>query len=200
VIARIKANAKIGRRAAACACLFLALTSGCTTREAKTKSDLEAVRRESSSDHLRESGELSARMGDMTRAEQYYVAAIKAGGNEKELTDKLLVVCSADGRYPAASEYAENYLRNHPTDTDIRYAAAVIQAAVGDAGRARSELERVLDERPNLAEAHYALATVLREAGDAPLAADFHYREYLRLSPRGTYAEAARSLLMKTVP
>jgi Tfp pilus assembly protein PilF len=96
--------------------------------------------------------------------------------------------------------YGEDYLRGHPNDTDIRYAVATVYAATGELAHAREELTRVVRERPDIADAHYALASVLRQQGDALLDADLQYREYIRLEPNGQYAEAARSLLLKSVP
>jgi Flp pilus assembly protein TadD len=91
-------------------------------------------------------------------------------------------------------------MRRHPGDTDVRYALATVHVALGDLGAARSELERVVEERPELADPHYALATVLRQTGEGLLDADRHLREYIRLDPEGEHAEAARASLLKSVP
>src|SRR6185437_660601 len=116
------------------------------------------------------------------------------------LTKRLLVVCTTDERYPAAQAYAEDYLRLHPGDTDMRYALATVYLALRELKLARGSLERVVSERPDLAVAHYALATVLRDLGDSMLDAVQQFREYIRLSPEGEYAEAARASLLKSVP
>ena len=100
---------------------------------------------------------------------------------------------------PAAASYGEDYLRKHPGDTELRYALGTVYIALGDAPIARSTLEQVVEERPELAGAHYALATVMRGQGDALLEADRHFREYIRLEPDGPYAEAARASLLKSV-
>jgi tetratricopeptide (TPR) repeat protein len=186
--------------------LLLAVASlplvGCAapTRQQKVTQDVESVRREATPERLQSRGEASEAVGDLTRAEQYYVAALKGGGDERALTRRLLVVCAADGRYPAAANYGEDYLRRHPDDTEMRFAVATMQIALGDVDSARVGLERVVAERPDLTDAHYALATVLRDKGDAALQADAQLREYLRQSPRGQYAETARAALLKAVP
>jgi tetratricopeptide (TPR) repeat protein len=180
--------------------LFAGALAGCATTEQARNREEAQLKQESAPAELLAKGDAAARVGDMTRAEQYFVAALKSGGNEKDIVQRLLVACVADQRYPAALEYADNYLRRHPEDAEVRFASASIYAAIGDAARAETELLRVLAEKPAWAEVHYAIATVLREKGSSPLEADRHYREYLRLSPTGTYAEAARGYLLKTVP
>jgi tetratricopeptide (TPR) repeat protein len=176
-----------------------ALGACAQTPEAKASKDLEAMRTETTPERLQTRGEASATVGDLTRAEQYFVAALRAGGDPRALTKRLLIVCITDGRYPAAATYADDYLRKHPSDTDVRYAAATVYVGMGDLPRAREGLERVVTERPENADAHYALASVLRQEGDSLLEADKHYREYLRLSPDGEFAEAAKASLLKSV-
>ncbi len=181
--------------------LALASTTACApSPQQKAKADMAVIERETTPARLQNRGEGAAMSGDFTRAEQYFVAAIRAGGDQRLLTKRLLVVCVNDGRFPAAVSYGEDYLRGHPTDTDIRYAVATVYAAIGETSRARDELTRVVQEKPDLADAHYALASVLRQQGDALLDADTQFREYIRLEPNGQYAEAARSLLLKSVP
>jgi tetratricopeptide (TPR) repeat protein len=192
-----------GRHAAiGAAAIALALGSGCAsqTREQNVVKDMEAVRRETTPDRLQSRGEAAAAVGDLTRAEQYFVAALKAGGDDRVLTRRLLVVCAGDGRYPAAAVYGEEYLRKHPGDTEVRFALSTVQLALGELQPAREGLERVVSERPDLADAHYALATILREEGEQLADADRHLREYIRLRPDGQYVEAARASLLKSVP
>lgn len=155
---------------------------------------------ENSAEDLLRKGQASARIGDMTRAEQYFVLALKAGGDERKILSYLLKVCVADQRYPVALEYAEQYLRKNPRDLDVQFAAASIHAALGDAARARSMLEQVVRDDPERSEAHYALATLLRSEGQALQLADIHDLEYLRLNPNGPLAERARARLSKATP
>jgi tetratricopeptide (TPR) repeat protein len=178
-----------------------ALAIGCAeqTQAAKVRDDIATIKKETTAERLRQRGEASAAVGDMTRAEQYYVAALRAGGDERDLTKRLLIVCVSDGRFPVALEYSDAYLQRHPNDSEVRFAAASIYAAVGDHYHARVGLERVLQDHPDLAEAHYALGSVLREEADL-VNADVHFREYLRLQPNGEYAEATRASLLKSVP
>jgi Flp pilus assembly protein TadD len=188
-------------RAGAIVALTLTCAAGCTpTEQQRRVNDLKIVRTETEPARLQARGEAAALSGDFTRAEQYFTAALLAGGDKRVLTTRLLVVCSLDERYPAAANHAEDYLRNHPSDTEIRYALATVYIAMGDAQSARVELQRVVTDRPDIAEAHFGLGTILRQMGDSPLDADREFREYIRLRPEGPYAEAARASLLKAVP
>jgi tetratricopeptide (TPR) repeat protein len=175
------------------------LLAGCSTRDARQKNVPNQANEDTNPKELFARGSASAAVGDMTRAEQYFVAALRAGGDESAITRRLLVVCAAEQRYPVALDYADTYLRHHPTDSELRFARASLYAATGERGRAVEDLERVVSEKPDWPDAHYELATILRENGTSLLSADRHYREYLRLSPNGSYAETARGYLLKSV-
>jgi tetratricopeptide (TPR) repeat protein len=178
-----------------CLLLLGLLSAGCASGALSQQREQQILANESTLKELLARGDASAAVGDTTRAEQYFVAALKAGGNERELVQRLLVVCIADQRYPVAAEYVEQYLHRHPLDTELRFAAASLQAAIGDAPRARALFESVIQDRPQWAEAHYALASVLREEGEPDALADPQDLEYLKLSPRGPLAEMARARL-----
>jgi Flp pilus assembly protein TadD len=179
--------------AAAC----VALSAGCASSQDKTNV---ALQKEQSADELRKAAETAASHGDMTRAEQYFISALRAGGPEKHIIERLLFVCAADQRFPVALDYAEHYLHKHPMDQEILFASASLHAAVGDISGARGRLQTVVQQRPNWAEAHYALATVLREEGGASNVADEHDLAYLRLNPTGPLAETARARLFGATP
>ncbi len=176
-----------------------AISFGCASPQTKLQQGIEAMHAESAPDQLAERGDASAAVGDMTRAEQYYVAALHANGEAGRLVRRLIAVCVADGRYPVALEYADEYLRKHPGDVDVRYAAGTLRVAVGDEKRARQELLQVLEARPGFADAHYVIALLDKEQGDV-MAADAQLRAYLATSPDGEHAEVARANLMRTIP
>jgi Flp pilus assembly protein TadD len=180
---------------------FLAGVLGCAkSPQQKAKQDFEVIQRETTPERLQARGDAAAMSGDLTRAEQYFVAAMRAGGDEHVLTKRLLVVCVNGNRYSAAAAYAEEYLHKHPSDIDVRYALATVYIGLGDLTRARDGLRLVVEQRPDIADAHYALASVLRDSGESLLDADKQFREYIRLNPNGEYADAARASLLKTVP
>lgn len=172
---------------------------GCASPQSKMQQGVAIMRAESAPDQLAARGDTFAAVGDMTRAEQYFVAALRAGGEPARLVRRLIAVCVADGRYPVALEYADEHLRKHPSDIDVRYAAATLRIAGGDEQRARRELTLVLAARPKFAEAHYVLAQLDQGNGDV-MSADAEFRAYLASAPEGEHAEIARANLMRTVP
>jgi tetratricopeptide (TPR) repeat protein len=179
--------------------LVCAASSACASAADERKAEVEAVQKESTVTELLKKAEASVSVGDTTRAEEYYVSALKAGADPHLVVSKLLVVCVTDQRFPAAIEYAEQYLYRRPNDLDIAFAAASLHAAVGEVPRARELFERVLRGRPESAEAHYALASVLRAGGDELELADQHDLAYLKLSPSGPFSETARARLSRDV-
>lgn len=157
------------------------------------------MKAESDPKQLAARGDSFASVGDMTRAEQYYVAALRSGGEAGSLVRRLVAVCVADGRYPVALDYADDYLRTHPGDIDVRYVAGTLRIASGDEMRGREELRRVIAAKPDLGDAHFALAMLDKDKGDV-MAADAEFRAYLRVMPNGQHADVARANLMRSVP
>lgn len=141
-----------------------------------------------------------ASIGDYTRAEQYLSLAVRSGADEARLLPLLIDVCVRDQRYRDAIQHAENHLRRHPERHAVRFLLATLQMGVGQTEHARSQLEKVLLARPDYAEAHYALAVVLRDDMGHLGRADEHFRAYLRLSPEGRHAAEARGSLLEAVP
>ncbi len=170
-----------------------------TTRE-PVRSEAAAVHREATPSGLESAGDDAAGRSDMTRAEEYYVAARSLGGDEGRLTRKVIAVCVADERYPVAALYASEYLTKHPQDVEMRFAAGALYSAIGQTGAARDAYERVVREEPGFAEAHYALGMLLHDRSGEDLESAKHLHEYLSLQPRGAYAEAARSALEAREP
>ncbi len=177
-----------------------ALTVGCAASPGeRVQQNVKTFRSEQKPEKMVAQARAFWNVGDLTRAEEYFAAAIETGGDEAKIIPLLLAVCVQDGRYRVAINYAENHLRRHPSDVSARFVLGTLYAAVGDAPGARAELERVLVARPTEAQAHFALAMVVRDQGDRA-GADVHFREYLRLAPQGAHAEEARASLMQTVP
>lgn len=172
---------------------------GCAAPQSKMQRGVETMQAESAPDQLAGRGDAYAAVGDMTRAEQYFAAALRAGGEPARLVRRLIAVCAADGRYPVALEYADDYLRKHPGDVDVRFAAATLRVAVGDEKRAREELALVLAAKPGFGDAHYTLALLDKGTGDV-MAADAQFRAYLAAAPNGEHVEVARENLMRAVP
>lgn len=166
---------------------------------ARPDKDVQVLREEHTPDKLVARGRAFQQVGDLVRAEQYFAAALQAGGDAKEILPLLLKVCIDATRFQAAIEYAEPHLQRHPEDYRLRMLVASLYAAVGQPARARTHYERVLESQPDEATAHWALALLLRDQLGDRQAADVHFREYLRLRPDGPHAEEARASLLKPV-
>jgi Flp pilus assembly protein TadD len=174
--------------------------SACVHNDGSGVARAENLRAEQTPEKLLHRGRGFASVGDLTRAEEYLAAALDAGANPLAVMPLLLMVCVQDSRFRLAAKYAEEHLQKHPTDRRSRLVLATIYAGLGDVVPAERELRRVLAEEPNEAQAHFALAVLLRDAKGDPAGADLQFRDYLRLSPTGTYAEEARGGLLGSVP
>jgi tetratricopeptide (TPR) repeat protein len=170
--------------------------AGTPSRVPEAKSGTEAGL---SAEQLSLAGDSFASAGDMSRAEQYFVAARNAGADPARMVRRLVAVCVADSRYPVALDHAEDYLRNHPADAQVHFAVATLRAAIGDEKGARTSLARVLAWQPEFAEARYVLAQLDRASGDAD-AAESGFQAYLRVAPDGPHSEVARAELKGRLP
>lgn len=151
-------------------------------------------------DKLIADGKAFAAVGDTTRAEEYFSTAIAQGADEAKVVPLIVQVCVRDGRYELAIDYASRYAQKHPSDVRMRYVLGTLYAAIGDAGHARTELEYVVNAKPNDPEPHWALAKVLHDEAKDETSADGQFREYLRLAPTGAHADEARASLSNTEP
>ncbi len=57
----------------------------------------------------------------------------------------------------------------------------------------------MVKDKPDMAPAHFALGVLLRDEQGDLVQADLHFREYLRLDPRGAHVDEARGSLLKLV-
>jgi Tfp pilus assembly protein PilF len=180
--------------------LFAAATSSCAPREGtKVKTSHDVMEREQTPDKLFERGKGFASVGDLTRAEQYLTAALDRGGDADKITPVLLQVFIDGQRFRLAVEFCERALQKNPRNLRLRFLLGTLYNATGDAPNARTAFEAVVGADANHAEAHYALAVILREEHNMD-GADGHFREYLRISPKGPHAAEARGSLLTPVP
>jgi len=182
--------------------LFLSL-SACPANPPphdQVQKDIATVQQEKTPEKLLERGKAFHSVGDLTRAEQYYAAALQAGADEKEVLPLLMRVCIDGRRYRVAIEYAEPYLKKNPGDWRLRMLVAALYGGIGEPEIERAQLEQVLAVNPNEPTGHYALAVLLRDEYKDVVGADAHFREYLRLAPEGAHAEEAKASLLKSVP
>ncbi len=149
---------------------------------------------------LYERGRAFAAVGDFTRAEEYFAAALESGGDSQKLIPLLLYCCMQDGRFLLGAQYAEEHLRKHPADYRTRFVLGSIYAGLGEVGPAERELKRVVATNPDEADARFALGKILWDSEKNFAEADRQFREYLRLAPTGAHAAEARDHLLHTVP
>lgn len=158
------------------------------------------LRTEGTTDKLLDRGKAFASMGDHTRAEEYLSAALDQGADPREVLPLLLNVCVQTGRYRSAIQHGENHLRKHPDDVRTRFVVGTLYAAIGETREAKTNLETVVAARPDDSNAHYTLGMIARDNDNDVIAADKHFREYLRIEPNGSHAEEARASLLKRMP
>jgi tetratricopeptide (TPR) repeat protein len=148
---------------------------------------------------LVQQGEAFAANGDFTRAQQYYAAAISAGGKSKAILPQLLKACIAAGDLRLASEYAEAELSRNPDDAHLRFLAGALAAQIGNRPTARQHLVQAAKELEKDANVQFSVATFLRDDMQDRIEADPYFRDYLRLAPKGEHAAEARGSLMERV-
>lgn len=175
--------------------------TACAPRPAaRIEAGMATMEREQKADKLLARGRAFAEVGDLTRAEQYLAAALDAGAPADATLPLLIHVCTEAQRFRVAITYAENQLRTHPGDLKLRFLVGTLYAGIRDGAAAKAAFEAVIAGDPTHADAQFALASVLRETLADPVGADEHYREYLRLAPRGPHADEARASLLKSLP
>jgi tetratricopeptide (TPR) repeat protein len=154
------------------------------------RANIQVLRKEHTVDNLTRRGLAFAEMGDLTRAEQYLVAALEQGALPRQVVPPLLHVCVAAGRHRAALVYARDYGAPLANDPQFGFVLAVLESAVGDPDAAIARLRRTARALPGHADAHFQLALLLQRRGENDEAA-LHLREYLRLAPEGMFAADA---------
>ena len=166
--------------------LGISVGLGCApARPADVRSNLSAIRRETTEDKLIERGAAFVSVGDLMRAEQYLAAALDHGGDPDRILPLLLRVCVEAEKYRVAAGYARDYLRAKPDNVPLRMLLGSLEAAIGNRRAAREEIRWVVERQPSNAEAHFELGLLLREDNLDLAEANDHFREYLRLTPKG---------------
>ncbi|MBX3131067.1 MAG: tetratricopeptide repeat protein [Polyangiaceae bacterium] len=187
-------------RRAAIACSALTLMA-CGSPQSKRMQEVEStVRREQAPDKLVERGKLFAKMGDHTRAEQYFASALEQGADPRTVLPMLMRSYVESARFRSAVSVGERFLVRNPKDHALRFLVATMHSAIGQNDRAKEHLQRVVRESDGHADAHYALAVLLRDVEQDHLGADQHFRRYLELLPEGPHAAEARDSLLKALP
>jgi tetratricopeptide (TPR) repeat protein len=179
--------------------VMLAATGCASTAADKVGAQVKVVQTEETPQKLLARGRAFATVGDHARAEQYFAAALDRGADPAVALPLLMRACAEEKRFRAAIDYAEPHLKKHPGDYRLRFVVASFYATIGESVTARDELSQVVKDKPSFAPAHFALGVLLRDEHGDVVSADAHFREYLRLEPRGAHAEEARASLLKMV-
>ncbi len=174
-------------------------TGGCASRQGGPSAPTTDPMAQITGEQLFDAGMQLARAGDLVRAEQYLVASMQRGATEPRVIPHLVSVCVQASRFRAAVSYATPYLEAHPHDWRLRYLVGTILAGLDEFSAARRAFERVLADNERHAEAHYLLATLLRERFNDPAGADVHYRRYVEIEPAGAHVEEARAGMLRQV-
>jgi tetratricopeptide (TPR) repeat protein len=153
--------------------------------------------RRQSIEELEQRGLAFAVIGDLTRAEQYLSAALSQGAEVHRVLPALVHVCIEAGRYRAAGEYLRAHMLEDPDNSKLHLLYGLLEASVGDRDVALREYDAALREHPDDPDTHFALAILLRDGVGDAVAADAHFREYLRLVPKGAHAAEARASLLE---
>jgi tetratricopeptide (TPR) repeat protein len=148
---------------------------------------------------LVERGRAYSEVGDYTRAEQYFGAALSAGAKPEIVLPHLLEACVQSGHLRLASEYAEQQLARDPGNPHLRFLAGAIHAQLGNRASARGHLQQAAAELPNDANVQFSVATFFRDDLHDRVEADPYFRTYLSLAPTGEHANEARASLMERV-
>lgn len=179
-----------------CVCAALALGAGCggaSRGGPKAREfDPEVAERETTHEKLFERGKMFAQVGDLTRAEEYFSAALERGASDAEVFPWLVRVCMQDARYRLALKHTEEHLRKHPGDTDALRIQGSLYFAIGDGAHAEQTLLRVAGAAPADAETQFMLAVLYRDLLKDEARARARFRSYLQLAPSGKHAEEAR--------
>lgn len=144
-------------------------------------------------------GKEQLRAGDSLRAQEYFATALDSGADADEVLPELMHAATSGMRYEAAIRFFEDYgsLMSKPRRADLGLVAAVLYLGVEQPERAKSTLEAVLRVKPDNARAHFLLGQLLRDELNDYAGSDEHFRAYLKLSPHGDDALAARAGLLK---
>lgn len=178
-------------------CLLLMLLSslGCAHGLRDRSREGEAMQ----AGNLYRSGMELLQAGDLTRAEQYLAAALRAGHEPRATIKGLMATCIAAGRLRSALGYAEPFLADHPDQAALRMLVASLHYGLGNYARSEHVLLALFSAPQVPAEAHYMMALLLTSQGARQPAVNSHLLRYLELAPAGPHAGEARAVI-RSVP
>jgi len=179
----------------------LAACQGCAAAKAKAPGPSPAAALSPLKDPvlLAEQAAALAEAGDTMRAEQYYLAALAAGGSSKSIVPRFLKTCVESGQLRLAVEYMRPALSADPDNAHLQFLAGAIYAQLGDRAAARESLVRAADALKDNAEVQFAVGTFFRDDLGDRVGSDTYFRRYLEVAPKGEHAAEAKASTMERV-
>lgn len=133
-------------------------------------------------------------VGELRAAADMYRAALAAGGPTPKLCFQLAEVLYRCEELAAARERYSMVIELDENDVEARANLGCVLAELGEKSLGIAALSGALDCDPHYADAHYHLARLLDETGEADVAAD-HWQKFLELAPDSPWAEEAADRL-----
>ncbi len=150
-------------------------------------------------EQLVERGHRFTAVGDLTRASQYYEAALQRGAEPLQVEPALVEVLVRQGRLGHARQRAERHVRRFPEAWRMRVVLATILEAQGEPEKAVDQLRRALRTAPRAPLPHFLLGTLLARGDGAGSQEEARavFERYLTLAPDGRHAGEVREWLRK---
>ncbi len=98
--------------------------------------------------------------GDQSGARQAFQQELQINPNNFQANLRLGFLLRSDQDYDPAMTYLKRALDVRPGDYGARFQIASVEVAQGQIEKARADLEALIHEAPNFAEAHVTLATI----------------------------------------
>ena len=138
-------------------------------------------------------GTLYQQQEDWDRAIYYYIRAAENDDTFAMAFFNLGSAYWAKGEYALAKSAYQRAVQLMPDTTAARYNLALIDRELKDRSGAINELETLVKEHPEYAQAHYVLGLLYADDPKAMAQAKQHYGEFLKLAPNDPSASVVRS-------
>jgi tetratricopeptide (TPR) repeat protein len=136
------------------------------------------------------------RAGNTNEAWAKYHSAIAADPSYFEAQYNLSLLAYRLGDFRKSLSVSETALVIRPDSVDARYHFALALKQANYVRDAASELEHVLEAKPNETRAHLMLGNIYAQQLNEPQKARAHYRKVLELDPRNSQSAAIRFWLV----
>ena len=140
------------------------------------------------------SASIAAKRKDWDKVIESGEKALVLDPENTDLYGPLIEAYRAKGNKAKVAEYEKKYATANPDKPEILYNQAVDLYNKGDAKAAAPILKQILDANPDYANAHYLIGMCYVNLGNVPELKK-HFREYLRLDPKGKEAGTAKDML-----